>query len=145
MRGALGEAGISLPVQVWPGQSLARKTGESPGGVTVTQVRQKAPRNDLFSGVYAVLHTQPEGQLQGWDAHREVTLAAQPDVIVRPEAANTTPADPGTGRRAQISPSAGTTPFMVSPETSARCRGCTGSSSVTDGRCSVAAAGQAAT
>ena len=71
---------------------------------TCEQARQKAPRNNLFSGVYAVLHTQSEGQLQGWDAHREVTLAAQPDVTVRSDAANTTPADPGTGRRAQSHP-----------------------------------------
>src|SRR3954469_15308760 len=34
---------------------------------TCKQARQKAPRNDLFPGLYAVLHTQPEGQLQGWD------------------------------------------------------------------------------
>src|SRR5215203_3555960 len=71
---------------------------------TREQARQKAPRNNLFSGVHAVLHTQSEGQLQGWDAHREVTLAAQPDVIVRSDAANTTPADPGTGRRTQSHP-----------------------------------------
>jgi hypothetical protein len=36
MRGALGEAGMSLPVQVWPVQSLASRTGASPAGVTVT-------------------------------------------------------------------------------------------------------------
>src|SRR3954454_17921281 len=79
--------------RIWPVRAPTRE-----------QARQKAPRNDLFSGVYAVLHTQSEGQLQGWDAHREVTLAAQPDVIVRSDAANTTLADPGTGRCAQSHP-----------------------------------------
>src|SRR5215831_5623482 len=79
--------------RIWPVRAATRE-----------QARQEAPGNDLFSEVYAVLHTQPEGQLQGWDAHREVTLAAQPDVIVRSDAANTTPADPGTGRRAQSHP-----------------------------------------
>src|SRR3954463_12767432 len=79
--------------RIWPVRAPTRE-----------QARQKAPRNDLFSGVYAVLHAQSEGQLQDWDAHREVTLAAQPDVIVRSDAANTTPADPGTGRRTQSPP-----------------------------------------
>src|SRR6516162_7988067 len=60
---------------------------------------RKRPEAIYFLGF--TLYAQPEGQLQGWDAHREVTLAAQPDVIVRPDAANQTPADPGTGRRAQ--------------------------------------------
>jgi hypothetical protein len=36
MRGALGEAGMSLPVQVWSVQSLASRTGTSLTGVTVT-------------------------------------------------------------------------------------------------------------
>jgi RNA-directed DNA polymerase len=36
---------------------------------------RKRPETIYFSGVYAVLHTQPEGQLQGWDAHREDVLA----------------------------------------------------------------------
>jgi hypothetical protein len=36
MRGALGEAGMSLPVQVWSAQSLASRTGASLTGVTVT-------------------------------------------------------------------------------------------------------------
>src|SRR5215471_20085092 len=36
VRGALGEAGMSLPVQVWPVQSLASRTEASPAGVTVT-------------------------------------------------------------------------------------------------------------
>jgi hypothetical protein len=41
--------------------------------------------------------------------------------------------------------SAGTTPIMALPEISARCRGRTGSSCVSGARCSVAAAGRAAT
>jgi hypothetical protein len=36
MRGALGEAGMSLPVQVWSVQSLASGTGASLTGVTAT-------------------------------------------------------------------------------------------------------------
>ena len=36
MRGALGEAGMSLPVQVWSVQSLASRTGTSLTGVTAT-------------------------------------------------------------------------------------------------------------
>jgi hypothetical protein len=36
MRGALGEAGMSLPVQVWSVQSLASRTGASLTGVTAT-------------------------------------------------------------------------------------------------------------
>src|SRR3954463_7058996 len=93
-----------------PGRPYARTHPDQAGRIwpvrapTREQARQKAPRNDLFSGVYAVLHAQSEGQLQDWDAHREVTLAAQPDVIVRSDAANTTPADPGTGRRTQSHP-----------------------------------------
>jgi len=31
--------------------------------------RRKRPETILFSGLHAVLHAQPEGQLQGWDAH----------------------------------------------------------------------------
>src|SRR5215469_135705 len=42
--------------------------------------------------------------IAGVVALREITLAVQPDVIVRSDAANTTPADPGTGRRAQSHP-----------------------------------------
>src|SRR3954468_1911605 len=98
LRKRLGKFGLARTDQdqagrIWPVRAPTRE-----------QARQKAPRNDLFSGVYAVLHTQSEGQLQGRDAHREVTLAAQPDIIVRSDAANTTPANPGTGRRAQSHP-----------------------------------------
>src|SRR5277367_4064349 len=52
------------------------------------QTRQEAPGNHLLSGLHALLHAQPEGQLQGWDAHREVTLAAQPHVTAREDAAD---------------------------------------------------------
>ena len=37
------------------------------------QTRQEPPGNHLLSGSDAVLHAQPEGQLQGWDAHREIS------------------------------------------------------------------------
>src|SRR6266851_7519448 len=36
LRGALGEAGMSLPVQAWSVQSLASRTGASLTGVTAT-------------------------------------------------------------------------------------------------------------
>ena len=37
MRGALGEAGMSLPVQVWSVQSRASRTGASLAGVVATR------------------------------------------------------------------------------------------------------------
>ena len=43
----------------------------------------EAPGNHLLPGLYALLHAQPEGQFQGWDAYREVTLAAQPSCACR--------------------------------------------------------------
>jgi hypothetical protein len=46
MRGALGEAGMSLPVQVWPVQSLASRTGASPTGVTATWGPERGQRLD---------------------------------------------------------------------------------------------------
>src|SRR6516165_1767590 len=62
------------------------------------QARQEAPGDYLLSGLHAVLHAQPEGQLQGWDAHREVTLAAQPHVTAGEDAA-----DVNDGEKARIS------------------------------------------
>src|SRR6476620_10831428 len=47
---------------------------------TCRQTRQEAPRDDLLSGVHALLHAEPEGQLQDWNAHREISLAAQSHV-----------------------------------------------------------------
>ena len=38
--------------------------------------RQQSPGNDLFPGPDAVLHAKPKGQLQGWDAHAEISSAA---------------------------------------------------------------------
>mgnify|MGYP003118650132 CR=1 FL=1 len=49
----------------------------------------KAPGNDLFSGTDAVLHAQPEGKLQGWDAHREISVTVQPCFASGVDAANT--------------------------------------------------------
>ena len=46
MRGALGEAGMSLPVQVWPVQSLASRTGASPTGVTAAWGPERGQRLD---------------------------------------------------------------------------------------------------
>ena len=106
------------------------------------QTRQEAPGNDLLSGLHALLHAQPEGQLQGWDAHREVTLAAQSHVIAGPDAANAAPAGPGTGRQSQRRADAVTMPITALPEISAPCKRSTGPSNVTGTRCFAAAAGQ---
>ena len=46
MRGALGEAGMSLPVQVWPVQSLASRTGASLTGATATWGPERRQRLD---------------------------------------------------------------------------------------------------
>ncbi len=46
MRGALGEAGMSLPVQVWPVQSLASRAGASLTGVTATWGPERRQRSD---------------------------------------------------------------------------------------------------
>src|SRR6266478_683004 len=44
LRGALGEAGMSLPVQVWSVQSLASRTGASLTGVTATWGPERSGR-----------------------------------------------------------------------------------------------------
>src|SRR6516162_5406659 len=46
MRGALGEAGRSLPVQVWSVQSLASRTGASLTGFTATWGPERRQRSD---------------------------------------------------------------------------------------------------
>src|SRR5215472_1367061 len=68
---------------------------------TCRQTRQEAPRDDLLSGVHALLHAEPEGQLQDWDAHREISLAAQSHVVAGPAATNPALVGPGTGQRSQ--------------------------------------------
>src|SRR6201987_3803719 len=68
---------------------------------TCRQTRQKAPRDDLLSGVHALLHAEPEGQLQDWNAHREISLAAQSHVVAGPAATNPALVGPGTGQRSQ--------------------------------------------
>src|ERR1700751_4895217 len=68
---------------------------------TCRQTRQEAPRDDLLSGVYALLHAEPEGQLQDWNAHREISLAAQSDVVAGPAATNPALGGPGTGQHSQ--------------------------------------------
>ena len=70
---------------------------------TREQARQEAPGDDLLSGFHALLHAQPERQLQGWDAHREVTLAAQPPDSAGPDAANAAFAGSGTTGQSQRS------------------------------------------
>lgn len=50
----------------------------------------KRPENYLLPGADAVLHAKPKRQLQGWDAHREISAAAQPLVPAGAHAANTT-------------------------------------------------------
>ncbi|MER9826420.1 hypothetical protein NKJ50_31915 [Mesorhizobium sp. M0115] len=39
------------------------------------QTLQKAPRDHLFPGYDALLLAEPEGELQGWDAHGEVSTS----------------------------------------------------------------------
>ena len=41
------------------------------------------PGNYLLPGPNAVLHAKPKRQLQGWDAHREISVEAQPYVSAR--------------------------------------------------------------
>src|SRR5262245_13200212 len=57
------------------------------------QTRQDPPGNYLLPGSDAVLHAKPKRQLQGWDAHREISATAQPYVSARAHAANTTSND----------------------------------------------------
>src|SRR5215831_4009564 len=68
---------------------------------TCRQTRQEAARDDLLSGVHAVLHAEPEGQLQDWNAHREISLAAQSHVVAGPAATNPALVGPGTGQHSQ--------------------------------------------
>ncbi|WP_456816737.1 reverse transcriptase domain-containing protein [Bradyrhizobium sp. USDA 4520] len=56
---------------------------------TCGQTRQKPPGNNLLSGADALLHAKPKRQLQGWDAHREISAKAQPYVSAGADAANT--------------------------------------------------------
>src|SRR5260221_1148409 len=53
------------------------------------QTRQKPPGNNLLSGSDALLHAKPKRQLQGWDAHREISAKAQPYVSAGADTANT--------------------------------------------------------
>src|SRR6266446_3821936 len=68
---------------------------------TCRQTRQEAPRDDLLSGVHALLHAEPEGQLQDWNAHREISLAAQSHVVAGTAATNPALVGPGTGQHSQ--------------------------------------------
>src|SRR4051812_40946592 len=49
MRGAIGEADVSLPVQVWSVQSLASRTGASLAGVAATR---RSKRRQRLAGVW---------------------------------------------------------------------------------------------
>jgi hypothetical protein len=62
---------------------------------------RKRPETIYFSGVHALLHAEPEGQLQDWTAHREISLAAQSHVVAGPAATNPELVGPGTGQRCQ--------------------------------------------
>ena len=44
---------------------------------------------------HALLHAEPEGQLQDWNAHREISLAAQSHVVAGPAATNPALVGPG--------------------------------------------------
>src|SRR5262249_13324099 len=68
---------------------------------TCRQTRQDAPRDDLLSGGHALLHAAPEGQLQDWNGHREISLAAQSHVVAGPAATNPALVGPGTGQHSQ--------------------------------------------
>src|SRR5438445_2227722 len=68
------------------------------------QTRQESPGNDLLSGPDAVLHAKPKRQLQGWDAHREISSAAQPYVSAGADAGNTSSYDQQPGRRIKHRP-----------------------------------------
>ena len=52
------------------------------------QEREKTSRDDLFPGLYPLLHAQPKGQFQGGNAYREVSASAQYLPSTRPDAAN---------------------------------------------------------
>src|SRR5262249_32910203 len=62
---------------------------------------RKRPETIYFLGFHALLHAEPEGQLQDWDAHREISLAAQSHVVAGPAATNPALVGPGTGQRSQ--------------------------------------------
>src|SRR5215471_11903352 len=68
---------------------------------TCRQTRKEAHRDDLFSGVHALLHAEPEAQLQDWDAGREISVAAQSHVVAGHAATNPALVGPGTGQRSQ--------------------------------------------
>jgi hypothetical protein len=76
--------------RIWPVRATACR-----------QTRQEAPRDDLLSGVHALLHAELEGQLQDWNAHREISLAAQSHVVAGPAATNPALVGPGTGQHSQ--------------------------------------------
>src|SRR3984893_208388 len=51
--------------------------------------------------IAALLHAEPEGQLQDWNEHREISLAAQSHVVAGPAATNPALVGPGTGQHSQ--------------------------------------------
>src|SRR5260370_22474596 len=59
------------------------------------------PRDDLLSGIHAVLHPQSERQVAGWAAYGKVTPAARVDALARPDAADAALIDPGANRLPQ--------------------------------------------
>jgi len=91
----LGKFGLTLEPSKTKLVELAGSRNDMPPNT------QEAPRNDLLSGVHALLHAEPEGQLQDWNAHREISLAAQSHVVAGPAATNTALVGPGTGQHSQ--------------------------------------------
>src|SRR5262249_18399643 len=59
------------------------------------------PRDDLFSGLHAVLHPQSERQLSGGTAYGEVTTATRAHALAGPDAADEALVGPGAGRLPQ--------------------------------------------
>jgi hypothetical protein len=68
---------------------------------TRQQAWPEPPTDDLFLGLYAVLHSQSERQLSGWAAYGKVTIATVPDAITAPNAADAAYIDPRTGGHPQ--------------------------------------------
>src|SRR5262249_45180347 len=69
--------------------SLCEPMGQQAGSTT--------PRDDLLSGLQAVLHTQPEGQLSSWAADRKDSAASGSHARAGPDATGAARADSGTG------------------------------------------------
>jgi hypothetical protein len=83
-----------------PTQDQARRIW-SLCAATCQQAWPEPPTDDLFLGLHAVLHSQPEGQLSGWTAYGKVTIATVADALTGPNAADAALVDPRTGGHPQ--------------------------------------------